>query len=238
MRFLIACIFLVAATSSQAFDGRGTLQIVDGDTIYLVARKIRLQGIDAPETEQVCLDVSGGRSFACGLDAKSALARRFKERERTWRVSGTDRHRQTLATCFADGQDAGRLVREGWALAFRRHSDIYVVDEHDARSAKPVFWNGALLAPWEWRARSSQTIIFGEASVPVSASWLLNGATSAAAPPSVCTTEGNLRSKPACIYHPQGGRFYGGLDTTEHAPRRWFCSEPEVQAAGGPRSKL
>ncbi|QUS38082.1 thermonuclease family protein [Tardiphaga alba] len=237
MRFLIACIFVAVATSSWA-DGPGQLQIVDGDTIYLGVEKIRLQGIDAPETEQMCLDISG-RSFACGLDAKSALARRFEGRLWSCRASGTDRYRRTLATCFVDGEDVGQwLVREGWALAFRRYSNAYLADEDDARSAKRGLWSGAFIAPWDWRARSSQTVVLGAASVPVSASRLLTGTASEVSPSSGCTIKGNLRSKPACIYHLPGGRFYGGLDMTEHAARRWFCSEAEAQAAGCRRSKL
>ena len=32
----------------------GEVQVVDGDTLYIGSRKIRLWGIDAPETQQTC----------------------------------------------------------------------------------------------------------------------------------------------------------------------------------------
>ncbi|MFY9955165.1 thermonuclease family protein [Bradyrhizobium sp.] len=37
----------------------GEPRIVDGDTVQIGETKIRLNGIDAPETDQLCLDAKG-----------------------------------------------------------------------------------------------------------------------------------------------------------------------------------
>jgi endonuclease YncB( thermonuclease family) len=44
----------------------GIQRIVDGDTLIINHTHIRLEGIDAPETDQVCLDAKGAR-WTCGL---------------------------------------------------------------------------------------------------------------------------------------------------------------------------
>ena len=42
---------------------------MDGDTLAIGSEKVRLQGIDAPETDQVCLNASGIR-WSRGIDAR------------------------------------------------------------------------------------------------------------------------------------------------------------------------
>src|SRR5437762_5667666 len=51
----------------------GPVRVVDGDTLVLGERHIRLEGIDAPETDQVCLDTVG-RRWTCGITARDYLA--------------------------------------------------------------------------------------------------------------------------------------------------------------------
>jgi endonuclease YncB( thermonuclease family) len=45
----------------------GTASVIDGDTIEVHGQRIRLHGIDAPESRQLCrLD---GKPWQCGKDA-------------------------------------------------------------------------------------------------------------------------------------------------------------------------
>src|SRR5690242_19112426 len=55
----------------------GQVWIVDGDSMRLGGRSIRLEGIDAPEWDQTCLDQSG-RSWRCGRAASRALRERTR----------------------------------------------------------------------------------------------------------------------------------------------------------------
>jgi endonuclease YncB( thermonuclease family) len=55
---------LLIATPAMAADITGIPRIVDGDTVQIDATKIRLSGIDALETDQVCLDPVGERWHA------------------------------------------------------------------------------------------------------------------------------------------------------------------------------
>ena len=43
------------------------------------------------------------------------------------------------------------MVRQGWALAYRRYSKDYVDEEAAARQARVGMWRGEFVPPWEWR---------------------------------------------------------------------------------------
>ena len=47
-------------------------RIVDGDTLAIGETKIRLEGIDAPESDQLCLDRNAVK-WNCGIAARDPL---------------------------------------------------------------------------------------------------------------------------------------------------------------------
>ncbi|MGJ5041892.1 MULTISPECIES: thermonuclease family protein [unclassified Bradyrhizobium] len=235
---VISCCFL-ALSSAIAREVKGVPQIVDADTVYEGTVKIRLLGIDAPETDQVCLD-AGGKAWDCGIVARQQL--RAFAREQSWNceLTGQDVYRRHLGSCTVSGQDVSRwLVRNGWALAFRRYSTAYVADEDFAREQKRGLWSGAFVAPWEWRHRSNNTVILGAVAVPAQAQRILMAPATVAEPPSpACVIKGNLKGAHECIYHVPGGRFYDRLSMDRSSSRRWFCSVADAEAAGCRKSKL
>jgi endonuclease YncB( thermonuclease family) len=68
---IIACALSIC--SANAAEIVGVPHIVDGDTITIADVKIRLDGIDAPETDQVCLDRQAAR-WTCGIEARNQLS--------------------------------------------------------------------------------------------------------------------------------------------------------------------
>ncbi|PCJ60346.1 MAG: hypothetical protein COA65_03715 [Rhodospirillaceae bacterium] len=57
-----------------------------------------------------------------------------------------------IATCFAGSINLNaEMVRRGWALAYRRYSKDYVVEEIEAQEAKLGIWAGDFELPWKWR---------------------------------------------------------------------------------------
>lgn len=72
--FLSACIILCSPFSALAATSviQGPARITDGDTLVIGDQRIRLYGVDAPESKQLCKDARGN-SYACGLTSKQAL---------------------------------------------------------------------------------------------------------------------------------------------------------------------
>ncbi len=69
MHFLAFALILIATPALA--DVAGTASVIDGDTIEVHGQRIRLHGIDAPESRQLCrLD---GKPWQCGKDAANAL---------------------------------------------------------------------------------------------------------------------------------------------------------------------
>lgn len=136
-----------------AADGelRGTPEVRDGDTIVLQGRRLRLDGIDAPELGQSCRIKS--RLYDCGMVARTALLDLTAGAEVVCRPLGPGPGGLTLARCFADDYDLSEgMTYTGWALALRRPQNRYVAQEDGARLGKRGFWRGSFVAPWEWRA--------------------------------------------------------------------------------------
>jgi endonuclease YncB( thermonuclease family) len=226
-------ILFAGAFAAPAFSAEisGVPRIVDGDTVEISTKKIRLHGIDAPETDQLCLDAKGEK-WACGIAARDALATFSRNRPWSCDVSGEDRYGRSLASCSVAGENINQwMVRHGWALAFVKYSDRYLDDEPKARDQKAGLWSGAFIAPWGWRSRSKDSAIFGAFSVPTNAQKLLLGSVEAQnAPDPVCTIKAGVHDG-ECIYHQTGDRWYAKMKM-DKPDRRWFCSEHEAEAAG------
>ncbi len=149
---------LAAAPSgpSQAANGlQGMPSVVDGDTISLHGRILRLHGIDAPELGQTC--AVKGQAYDCGEISRSALmdltAGTPVACELLERAEVSDAEPPgDVARCTAGGYDLSEgMAYTGWALADRTITARYVRLEKDARAKKRGMWKGAFVAPWDWR---------------------------------------------------------------------------------------
>ncbi len=128
----------------------GRASVIDGDTIDIHGARIRLSGIDAPESSQTC--EASGKTYRCGQRASMALSDFLEARTVECSQSGTDRWHRILAKCRVGGADIGEwMVSEGWAIAYRKYSLEYVSAEETARIAKRGIWAGTFIPPEEWR---------------------------------------------------------------------------------------
>jgi endonuclease YncB( thermonuclease family) len=115
----------------------GIASIIDGDTIEIHGHRIRLFGVDAPESRQLCS--LHGRKYRCGQKAAFALSDFLGQHTVSCKQKDTDRYGRAVAICSVDRQDVGAwMVSRGFALAFRRYSLIYVPAEESAAAAKAV----------------------------------------------------------------------------------------------------
>lgn len=238
MKFLpaIALLFISAflPALAQAADITGVPKIREGDSIQIGATRIRLGGIDAPSVDQLCLNNSGER-WACGVAAREELTKHVGDKSWTCHQrQAADRRGRVVAHCEVDGEDIQKwLVASGWALSYARFSHDYDSDEKAAREAKAGMWQGAFIAPWDWRVRNKKTTILGAAKPPPNAhAILLASASGSVAPSPDCTIKGNVNGSGECIYHTPASRWYAQIKMTISKGTRWFCSKEDAEAAG------
>src|SRR6201996_414211 len=197
----------------RAADITGTAKVREGDTVVIGTTRIRLGGIDAPSVDQLCLDSKGER-WTCGVAARDELIKHADNQ--TWTCHQrqvADRRGRIVARCEVNGEDIQKwLVRNGWALSYARFSHDYDEDEKAAREAKVGMWQGAFIAPWDWRARNKKTQILGSVRPPENAhAILLASASGEVAPSPDCTIKGNVNSAGECIYHKPTSRWYAQI---------------------------
>ena len=138
----------------------GKANVTDGDTIKINDQKIRLFGIDAPETKQFCKEVylsflifNFKRDYKCGEKSTNALKKKIKDKKiRCLIQDKKDRYRRNIGICYLKKQDINSwLVKNGYAIAYRRYSKKYIIDEQFAEDNKLGIWKGTFMEPEKWR---------------------------------------------------------------------------------------
>ncbi len=128
-----------------------------GDTLVIetkgVKERIRLLGIDAPESKQMCNDKSGS-PYACGIEAKQSLEKIVGRDPVQCLAAKRDQYSRILGVCFdaKTGQELNKeLVVEGEAIAYPQYSKAYVGTEEDAKKLGRGVWRGRFEKPWDYR---------------------------------------------------------------------------------------
>jgi endonuclease YncB( thermonuclease family) len=230
---LLLLMVLLSPMAAEAADITGVPKFRSGDHVTIGGTRIRLAGIDAPSVDQLCLSPKGER-WSCGVAAREALSHHAGNNSWTCHVLRTDRRGQSVAKCEVDGEDIQQwIVKNGWALSYVRLSHAYDADEKAAREARVGLWQGAFIAPWEWRVRNKKTPILGATKPPKDAhNILLASASGPVAPSPDCTIKGNVNSSGECIYHKPTSRWYARIQMKISKGTRWFCSVEDAEAAG------
>jgi endonuclease YncB( thermonuclease family) len=152
---IVATLLLLLQSGRVDADMVGEARIIDGDTVEIGGERIRLHGIDAPESRQTCTVV--GQEWRCGESATLALVDETNGQPLTCKGNKRDRYGRLIAVCYAGSDDLNAwMVREGWAVAYRRYSKDYVDEEAEARAAGNGVWRGEFMLPWKWRQTARQ----------------------------------------------------------------------------------
>jgi endonuclease YncB( thermonuclease family) len=151
-RVLVSMLLLVSSgTLADNFVGQAS--VIDGDTLEIHGTHIRLWGIDAPESSQLCRGEDSSQ-YRCGAQAANDLSTYIARRPVNCIPLSLDRYGRSVATCSVEGADLGEwLVRNGLALDWLQYSrGRYARAQRDAEHAGRGIWKGSYVEPWLYRA--------------------------------------------------------------------------------------
>jgi len=213
--------------------------VKDGDTIQLGNTVFRLDGVDAPELDQICID-DHADPWSCGIDARDRLSKLIGGRSVHCDDLGPDKGRsgRHLGLCAADGDKISlnqQITRAGFAVGVEPAAKVHVKDDAAAaRQAASGIWKGCFVDPSDFRIGKKDGGLLGASCRPdrdreIRAVLFPDPP---AAPPG-CTIKGKfaLRARVTGnigIYHLRGCPSYPAIT----APERWFCSEDDARASG------
>ena len=148
---LVLVVFLNLNIKIIASEISGFAVVTDGDTIKISNNKIRLHGIDAPEKKQNC--TKNAKEYNCGIVATEALINKISKNVVKCLIQkNKDRYNRFIGVCFDDQENLNKwMVRNGYAIAYRRYSKDYILDEDYAKKNKLGLWSGIFLDPEKWR---------------------------------------------------------------------------------------
>ena len=164
-KVLIFCIIVFFQQNSFALIFEGIPRIIDGDSLEINNNKIRLFGIDAPEIKQICkkpylvisflVSLSFQKKYECGLLATNQLKKLIDNKTVKCISENKDRYNRYLSICYLKNKDINSwLVKNGYAIAYRRYSKKYVLEEQYAEKNKLGIWQGTFQNPEEWRKKN------------------------------------------------------------------------------------
>src|SRR5438876_4075572 len=237
----VAMLLLASLSANQAWAASPTVR--DGGTLQLGNMTYRLDGIDAPAFDQLCIDEHAD-SWTCGIEARDQLTKLIGGRAVRCDDLGPDPayKKRHIGVCKTEGETTSLgqlLVRNGFALNVEASaSGRFQADEARAREDSQGLWKGCFAAPREFRAGKKDGALLGAACRADRDREIRDALfPEDLVMPASCNIKGKYAVRARVtgnrgIYHLQMCRSYPGLTK----PDRWFCSEEDAQAAGLRRS--
>ena len=147
---LLICVVLISLNKGGAFSAEN-IKVVDGDSLEMDGRRIRLLGIDAPEYKQYCFDAQK-KKYDCGIEAKKYLKSLTEAPDFHCKKAKTDRYDRDLCICYAGEENVNlKMVAAGWAVPYRAEDAEYFDAARKAKAQKIGIYQGKYIAPELYR---------------------------------------------------------------------------------------
>jgi endonuclease YncB( thermonuclease family) len=237
--FPILSLFIVGVALSISPGWAATATVKDGNNIVLGGVTYRLDGIDAPELDQTCIDDQAD-PWTCGVDAREQLTKLIGGRPVRCDDLGPDKtyKKRHIGLCTVEGETASlnqQLVGAGFALDFEPSAKgRFLQDEVGAREARLGLWKGCFVAGEEFRLGKKDGSLHGAACRTDRDRQIREALfPDDLAAPSGCNIKGKFAVRARVtgdvgIYHLRACPSYAAITH----PDRWFCSEDDAEAAG------
>ena len=105
-RALVILMLLLLSSTAFANDFVGQASVIDGDTLEIRGTRIRLWGVDAPESSQLCRGADSNL-YRCGAAAANDLDTFIARRPVNCTRVSEDQYGRSVATCSVGGTDLG-----------------------------------------------------------------------------------------------------------------------------------
>jgi endonuclease YncB( thermonuclease family) len=237
LAFFAAMLILSILPASPGF--AATAVVRDGGTVEVAGVAYRLDGIDSPDVDQMCID-DHADAWACGVEARDHLSGLIGSRQvRCDDLGiGTTYKKRHIGICTVEGESTSLnnlLVAQGFALNFEPYArGRFKADEAEAKNGSRGLWKGCFVAPQDFRWGKKDGTLLGDScradkDREIRAALFPDDLVM----PQGCSIKASFAVRARVtgkvgVYHLQGCRSYPALTR----PDRWFCSEEDAQAAG------
>lgn len=134
---------------------KGIAKIVDGDTVRINKNRIRLVGIDAPESKQKCFD-KNNRKYFCGQMSTNFLKRIADKKQIECFYKKKDFYNRYLGNCYLGNKFLNlEMVRNGMAVIYdyKNTDQEFIKAKKSAEEQRLGIWQGAFELPKNYRKR-------------------------------------------------------------------------------------
>ena len=214
---VVLSIVLSPPVALDAAAGAAEITVVDGDTLEVDGRIFELEGIDAPELGQICLN--GEDEWKCGLEAALTLRKVISLNPVACQPVDAAAAVLTGRCLVNETDDLARIqVEAGYAVAIPELELGYQEAEAKARLASLGLWRGPFELPWEWRRRTE-----AELSGP-------------AAVAERCMVKGMINEAGDKVYYVPSDPEYREQIVDRARGERLFCSDDQARVEGWSRT--
>ncbi len=147
---MLFCLYSFCAVSAQ------NVLVVDGDSIKIGNKRIRLEGIDAPEYNQTCYYYNK-KKYNCGKKAKKYLQSLVNQGRVTCIEKDVDIYKRSLSSCYVTNSINNKInineqmVKSGWALVYKNKFSDYSSAQDYAKKSRLGVWKGKFMKPQLYR---------------------------------------------------------------------------------------
>jgi endonuclease YncB( thermonuclease family) len=136
---------------SEKFSGKTF--VIDGDSLKVAGKEVRLFGIDAPEYKQTCFDAKK-KQYACGQVSHRFLINLAGGKEVTCFHAGKEKYGRYLAKCYVGKVSINEeLIKNGMAVIYSFSDPDEKMERLEAQAKKQRLgiWQGAFQLPRDYR---------------------------------------------------------------------------------------
>ena len=131
----------------------GKISVIDGDSIRVGEKEVRLFGIDAPEYSQTCFNAKK-QEYNCGHISREFLFKLANKKEANCFYAEKDKYDRYLSKCSIDKLSINEeIIKNGMAVIYNfTEADEKMKNlEAEAKTKKLGIWQGAFQLPREYR---------------------------------------------------------------------------------------